>query len=271
MPVERTFIKQGIKRVELETFLERELARAGYGGVDIKRILTGTRVTIYVERPGMVIGRKGKSIKQLTDDLEQKFGLEKPQVEVVEIPKPQLSGPIMAKHIAFTLERGLTVRRVGQSMVRTIIGAGARGVEIIISGRIAGERSRSSRFYEGYLSKAGEPVKSLVSHGQAVAKLKAGIVGIKVNIMPPDVALPGEIKLEKVAAEAPKAEAESAAVAAPGTGAEVKVVEAEAKAAEPETKSPEAEAKAEPAEEAAPAESADKPTEEGAKDGDTQG
>jgi len=244
MPVERTFIKQGIKRVELETFLERELARAGYGGVDIKRILTGTRVTIYVERPGMVIGRKGKSIKQLTDDLEQKFGLEKPQVEVVEIPKPQLSGPIMAKHIAFTLERGLSVRRVGQSMVRTIIGAGARGVEILISGRIAGERSRSSRFYAGYLSKAGEPVKSLVSYGQAVAKLKAGIVGVKVSIMPPDVALPGEIKLEKVLAEAKKVEAEAQAT--------------EAKAAEPEAK-------------VEPAETAEKTTEEGAKDGDNQG
>lgn len=197
MPVERFFIKQGIKRVELETFLEKELERSGYGGVDTKRVLTGTRVTVYVERPGMVIGRKGKSIKQLTDDLEQKFGLEKPQVEVVEIPRPQLSGPIMAKRIAFMLERGMTTRRVGQSMVRTIMGAGARGVEIRISGRIAGERSKSVRFYEGYLSKSGEPVKSFVSHGQAVAKLKPGIAGIKVNIMPPDVTLPGEIKIPK--------------------------------------------------------------------------
>ncbi|KUO40094.1 MAG: hypothetical protein APZ16_05525 [Candidatus Hadarchaeum yellowstonense] len=195
MPVEKHFIKQGLKRVELETYLENELSKAGYGGVDIKRVLTGTRVTIYVERPGMVIGKKGKSIKQLTDELEQKFGLEKPQVEVVEIPKPELSGPIMAKHIAFALERGLSVRRVGQSMVRTIMDAGARGVEIVISGRIAGERSKRMRFYEGYLSKAGEPAEKLVSHGQAVAKLKPGIVGIKVSIMPPDVPLPGEIKI----------------------------------------------------------------------------
>ncbi len=201
MPVERTFIKKGIKRVELETFLANELERAGYGGVDIRRILTGTRVAVYVERPGMVIGRKGKSIKQLTDDLEQKFGLEKPQVEVVEIPNPQLSGPIMAKRIAFSLGRGIKVRRVGHGMVRTIMGAGARGVEIVISGRFAGERSRTARFYQGYLSKAGEPVKKFVSHGQAVAKLKPGIVGIKVGIMPPDIALPGEIKVPEVEAK----------------------------------------------------------------------
>lgn len=201
VPVERDFIKQAMKRVELESFLARELERAGYGSVDIRRVLTGTRVTIYVERPGMVIGRKGRSIKQLTDDLEQKFGLEKPQVEVVEIPKPELSGPIMAKHIAFALERGISARSLGHRMVSRIMNAGARGVEIVISGRFAGERSKSSRFYAGYLAKAGEPAEKFVSHGQAVAKLKPGIVGVKVSIMPPGVSLPGEIKVVREPSE----------------------------------------------------------------------
>ena len=210
MPVERIFINKGMKRVELETFLAQELGKAGYGGVDIRRILTGTRVTIFVERPGMVIGRKGRSIKQLTDDLEKKFGMENPQIEVIEIQKPELHGPIMAKHIAFALERGLSVRSIGQTMIRRIMAAGARGVEIVVSGRIGGERSRVARFYQGYLSKAGEPAKNFVSQGQAVAKLKPGIAGIKVSIMPPDVPLPGEIKFGKEEARpaevAPKAE-----------------------------------------------------------------
>lgn len=197
MPVKQTFIKRGLKRVELETFLSQEVGSAGYGGVDVRRTPTGTRVTLYIERPGMVIGRKGRSIKQLTDDLEKKFGLENPQIEVVEIPKPELSGPIMAKRIAFALERGLRARRIGHSMTRRIMGAGARGVEIIISGRIAGERSRRERFYKGYLSKAGVPAEKLVSHGYAVANLKPGTAGVKVNIMPPDVPLPDEIKVKE--------------------------------------------------------------------------
>jgi len=210
MPVERIFINKGMKRVELETYLAQELGRAGYGGTEIRRILTGTRVTISVERPGMVIGRKGKSIKQLTDDLEKKFGMENPQIEVVEIQKPELSGPIMAKHIAFAMERGLTVRSIGNNMIRRIMGAGARGVEIVVSGRIGGERSRTSRFYQGYLSKAGEPAKNFVSSGQAVANLKQGAAGIKVFIMPPDMPLPGEVKFgkeeTKPAEAAPKVE-----------------------------------------------------------------
>lgn len=209
MPVERKFIELGLKRVELEKFLEKELDRAGYGGADIRRIPTGTQVALHVERPGMAIGRKGKSIKNLTYELAQKYGLENPQIEVVEIEKPELCAPLMAKRIAFALERGIRARRVGHSMLRRIMAAGARGAEITISGRIAGERTRSERFYQGYLSKAGEPVAKLVSHGYAAAKLRPGIAGVKVSIMPPNVPLPDEIKLaEEVETEPAEAQAD---------------------------------------------------------------
>jgi small subunit ribosomal protein S3 len=194
MPAEEVFIKKGLKRVELETYLEEELGRTGYGGVEVKRMATGTRVVLHVERPGMVIGRKGRSIKQLTENLEKNYGLENPQIEVVEIPRPELHAQIMAKRIAFALEKGIGVRRIGEMMLRRIMEAGARGVEIVITGRIAGERSRRQRFYAGYLSKAGEPALTIVSHGYAPAKLKAGIAGVRASIMPPDVPLPDEIK-----------------------------------------------------------------------------
>jgi len=227
VPVERTFIKLGLKRMGLEEFLARELERAGYGGADIRRIPTGTRVALYVERPGMVIGRKGKSIKHLTDELAQKFGLENPQVEVVELTKSELCAPIMAKRIAFALERGISARRVGHTTLRRVMNAGARGAEVTISGRIAGERTRTQRFYQGYLSKAGEPAEKLVSHGYAAAKLKPGIAGVKVLIMPPDVPLPDDIKI--AAEETPKPEEVVPAVGA-GEGQEkAKAVEGEAK------------------------------------------
>lgn len=195
MPAERAFIKKGIKRSELEEFLEDELERAGYGGMDLKRTPTGTRITLYVERPGIVIGRKGRSIQQLTDELAQKFDVEKPQVEVSEIEAPELSAPIMAHRIAFALSRGRYFRRVGYSALRRIMRAGARGAEIVISGKLSGEHARFERFYDGHLKKAGEPALRLVSVGHAVAKLKAGVLGVKVRIMPPDVELPDEIKL----------------------------------------------------------------------------
>jgi small subunit ribosomal protein S3 len=233
MPAERIFIKQGLKRAELEEFLEKELERSGYGGVDIKRIPTGTRVALFVERPGMVIGRKGRSIKQLTDDLSQKYKLENPQVEVVEIKVPELSGPVMAKRIAFALERGIKYRRVGYSTLRRIMRAGARGVEIVIAGKLAGERSRSARFYDGYLKKAGEPALKFVSYGFAVAKLKPGIVGVKVRIMPPDIHLPDEIRFIEQKVEAKPAE--------PKPDVEEEAKEEELKEGSEEVETPEAE------------------------------
>lgn len=221
MSIERTFVKRGYKMAELEEFLEKELERAGYGGVEIKPIPTGTRVVLYVERPGMVIGRKGRSIKQLTDELAQKYGLENPQIEVVEIKVPELCAPIMAKRIAFALERGINFRRIGHTALRRIMRAGARGAEIVLSGKLSGERARSERFYEGYLKKAGEPATKFVSYGYAVAKLKPGIVGVKVRIMPPDVHLPDEIQLiEETGAEPtqPKAPTEAEASSKPEEG-----------------------------------------------------
>ncbi len=232
MPVERTFIKLGLKRVGLDEFLAQELERAGYGGADIRRIPTGTRVALYVERPGIVIGRKGKSIRHLTDELSQKFELENPQVEVVELRKPELCAPIMAKRIAFALERGISARRVGHTALRRVMNAGARGAEITISGRIAGERTRTQRVYQGYLSKAGEPAEKLVSHGYAAAKLKPGIAGVKVLIMPPDAPLPDEIKI--AAEETPKPAEAVPAVKADEKGEEAKAAEGKAKEVKPE-------------------------------------
>lgn len=198
MPVERTIIKRGMKRAGLEEFLEKELEKAGYGGVDVKRVPMGTRVALYVERPGIVIGRKGKSIKDLTEVLGKEYGIENPQVEVVEIKGPELNAKIMSKRLAFMLERGINFRRAGHLILRRIMHAGARGAEIVISGKISGERHHSARFYDGYLKKAGEPASTLVSYGYAAAKLKPGIVGVKIRIMPPHVRLPDEIRFIEV-------------------------------------------------------------------------
>ena len=214
MPVERAIIKRGMKRAELEEFLEKELENAGYGGVDVRRVPMGTRVALHVERPGIVIGRKGRSIKDLTETLEKEYDIENPQVEVVEIKTPELNAKVMAKRLAFMLERGISSRRAGYIMLRRIMRAGARGVEIVISGKISGERHRSQRFYDGYLKKAGEPALNLVSYGFAEAKLKPGMVGVKIRIMPPNVRLPDEIRFleeEKKAEPKPREEAKPTA------------------------------------------------------------
>jgi len=201
MTVEDKFIEKGLEKVELENFLEKTLGRAGYAGVEIKRLPTGTRIALYVERPGMVIGKKGGKIYQLTEELEKRFKIERPQVEVIEIKNPELCAPIMAKRIAFAIERGINVRRVGQRMLNRIMEAGAKGAEIVIAGKIAGERKKRVRFYSGYLVKTGDLAQKYVSYGYAQALTKPGTIGVKVWILPPDAPILDKIPIKELKIE----------------------------------------------------------------------
>lgn len=201
MSVKEYFIEKNWNRAKLEEYLEEELEEAGYGGMDIRRTPMGTRVTLHAERPGVVIGRGGKNIQDLTERLSDKFGLENPQVEVSEIEVPEFNASIMARRVAFLLTRGVYFRRVGYGTLREIMEAGARGAEIVISGKLTGDFAREERFYDGYLKKAGEYASKVVDSGKAVAELPAGTVGVKVRIMPPDVKLPDEVEVAEEAEE----------------------------------------------------------------------
>ncbi|MBN1785833.1 MAG: 30S ribosomal protein S3, partial [Candidatus Methanofastidiosa archaeon] len=198
MAIERRFIEENIKNASIDEYLAKSLERAGYGGVEIKRSPLGTRVIVQVETPGIVIGRKGRSIRKLTTDLETAFGLEKPQVEVENLPKPEFNANVMANMLAADLEKGLHFRRAAYFLLRKIMNSGAKGVEIIISGKLTGERSRSVRFYQGYIKKSGNPALENVSTGYATAKRKLGAIGIRVKIMPENIVLPDEIVIKDI-------------------------------------------------------------------------
>ena len=75
----KNVMKNNYRNLELNEFLSAALSDAGYGGVDVQKTPIGTRITLYVTRPGLVIGRKGSGIRDLTTKLEEKFGLSNPQ------------------------------------------------------------------------------------------------------------------------------------------------------------------------------------------------
>jgi len=201
LAIERYFIKEGVREMLIDEYLEKELRRAGYGGLDIKKTPLGTKVIIFAASPGYVIGRGGKRIRELTRILERQFGLENPQIEVEEIKNPYLNAKVQAVRLAQALEKGVHFRRAAYSAIRAIMRNGARGVEIRLSGKLTGERAKSVRFYQGYLAKVGNPAETLVSKGYAQALLKLGVIGVKVAIMPPDARLPDEIEVKEVIEE----------------------------------------------------------------------
>jgi len=211
---ERKFIKEKMDRVILKEFLQERTERAGFGGADISRTPMGTRITLYTERPALVIGRKGKRIKEITEEIEEKFEFDNPQIEVQEVNVPQLNAQIMAEKLASSLERGWYFRRAGHSTVRKIMDAGAKGCQIILSGKVSGPRHRVEKFQDGHIKYCGEERKKWMDEGFAQAKLKLGIIGVTVKIMDPNAKLPDEIEIippqgEQEAEEAEEGEEES--------------------------------------------------------------
>ena len=193
--IEKDFVTEGLRRTKIDEYLEKELERAGYGGMEIQGTPLGTMVVVYAERPGMVIGRGGKTVRAITQSLKTKFDLDNPQVEVKEVDVPELNARIMASKIANMLQRGMHFRRVAYSTIRRIMGAGAQGVEVTISGKIRGSRSAVAKFTEGYIKKCGEPATRFVEEGFATAPLKPGVLGIVVRIMPPEAVLPDKVDI----------------------------------------------------------------------------
>jgi len=196
MAIERKFVVEGERRMLIKEYLKKETEKAGFGGIEIQRTPMGTLISLLTERPGLIIGRGGKNIKKLTDDLAEKFNMENPQIEIEEVGnKAPLNGQIMAHKVAEALERGWHFRRVGHSTVRRIMSSGARGCQIIISGKITGARHRTEKFTKGHVKYCGEVAKEVMNEGMAVAKKKPGILGIKVRVMKPGAKMPDEIEI----------------------------------------------------------------------------
>jgi len=204
MTAERKVIQEQMRRVLLKDYLVKESARAGFGGLEITRTPMGTRVTLICERPGILIGHRGELIKRLTEDIHARFQLDNPQIEVQEERAPSLNAQLMSEKLASTLERGWHFRRAGHSTVRRIMEAGARGCQVILSGKLTGERHRTERFKAGTIKYCGEAVHLWIDKGFYQARLKPGAIGVNVWIMRPTAKLPDEIVVKGVA-DRPKA------------------------------------------------------------------
>ncbi|MDH5448665.1 MAG: 30S ribosomal protein S3 [Candidatus Bathyarchaeota archaeon] len=216
MSVVKHFIDESIKKTEINEFLQNELERAGYGGVDITKTPLGTHIVVYAMRPGVVIGRGGETIKDLARSLEEKFELPNPQISVAEIEIPELNAYVIASRIASALRRGVHYRRSGYWALNQVMEAGALGVEIAVSGKLRGRRAKYEKFRGGYLPKSGEPPLKYTRRAELNVQMKQGVFGVKVRIMPPEAKFPDKINIapsevEEETTEASKEEASTEA------------------------------------------------------------
>ena len=242
--IERKFIAQKLKEYQVQNYIADNLKNVGHSHTKMMKTPLGEKIVIYASRPGLIVGRKGENIKELTQNLKKKFELENPQIEISEVENINLDAGIVAEKITSSLERfgSEKFKAIGHKAMEDVMKAGALGVEIIMGGKIPSSRAKSWRFYSGYMKKCGNVAVNEVGKAMAQAKLKSGVIGVKVNIMRPDTKLPDrvemikEVKEEKTELQDKKEDAK-----------EIKVEEAkeEIKAAEPKKKESKKKAKKE--------------------------
>jgi len=206
MAIEKTFVKEGIRLSEIQTYLAEKFEKAGYSHSEIQKTALGTKIIVHVSKPGLIIGRSGRKIDELANELKQKFGMENPMIDVKEVENKFLDSKIIASRIADSIQRGINYKKVVNFYLEKVMEAGAVGILVVVSGKLIGnERSLTQKFKAGYIVHSGDYANILVDYGSARANLKVGMVGIKVKILkrtpkefefiqqPADIQQPAEI------------------------------------------------------------------------------
>lgn len=194
----KNVIKDNYNMMLLKDYLREAIKEAGFSHAEISKTPTGTRVALHVTRPGIVIGRKGSGIRELTEKLATDFGLKSPQISVVEIDKPELSPSVMCNRMASHLERGTAFRRATMWTLKQIMENGAMGVQITISGKLRGDRSAFEKHTAGVLPRAGHHAEVIVDEDIAHVGTPMGLIGIRIRIARKEKFIPEfELKTEK--------------------------------------------------------------------------
>jgi len=199
----KNVIKDNYNMMLLKDYLREAIKDAGFSHAEISKTPTGTRVALHVTRPGIVIGRKGSGIRELTEKLASEFGLKNPQISVNEIEKPDLSPSVMCNRMASHLERGTAFRRATMWTIKQIMEGGAMGVQITISGKLRGDRSAFEKHTAGILPRAGHHAEVIVDEDIAHVTTKMGSIGIRIRIAIKEKLVP-EFELKKVEKEKEK-------------------------------------------------------------------
>ena len=199
--IKEYFLTYSMIKVMIDEFLANYFYNAGYAGLDLYKTPTGYRIVIYAEYPGRIIGRGGAVIRKLSTVLQKRFGLENPNITVLPVPDPDLNARVIAFRIVRALEKEIPYRRVALAMLRRIMGAGAIGAEIVISGKLRSERARYVKLKAGKIYKAGEQVEYIVDRAVAKALLKRGVYGVEVTIVKPGIPPADHVSIREVKPE----------------------------------------------------------------------
>jgi len=195
---EKKFVTFKKEELGVKEYVKNALGKGRISAASIEYTPVGVKIIISTSKPGLVIGRKGEKIEELTRVLKKKFKLENPHIEIKEITEPLLDAQLVADEIALLLERqgSLKFKVIAYKTLDSIMKAGALGAELVLSGKLPSERAKSWRFAQGYMMKTGDPAK-VVDSAISQAITLPGVVGIKVRILPPTAHIHDRITIDE--------------------------------------------------------------------------
>ena len=172
-----------VEDYNLLQYLLKTLYSAGVPKVEIERDTKRVRINIHCAKPGMVIGKQGAEIEKLKAICAKKLGKDESEVfiNIIEIKQPDLNATLVAQSIAQQLERRVAFRRAVKGAIRNTMRLGARGIKVMVSGRIGGaEIARSETYKEGTIPL--QTIRADIDYGTAEAATTYGRIGVKVWI-----------------------------------------------------------------------------------------
>lgn len=214
--------------------MKRELAEDGYAGVEVRQTPARTEIIIRATQTQSVLGDRGRRLNELKTLIQRRHGFPEGNVELFaeKLQNRALSAMAQCESLRYKLLGGLAVRRACYGVMRYVMESGAKGCEIIISGKIRAQRAKAMKFKDGYMIKTGDAVNQYIDTAVRHVNLKQGVLGIKVAIMlphdptgrqGPKTALPDAVKIIEPKMEEPVPDAFANAAEATPAAAPVSV------------------------------------------------
>jgi small subunit ribosomal protein S3 len=174
-----------LEDLRIRRFLSDKLNIAGLTAIDIERSINKINIKIHVTRPGIVIGRGGSGLEDLKKSLIQLVKIKNPEknlsLDIIEVKDPDLNAQLVAERIALQIEKRVPHKRVVKKTIERVLSQGAKGIKVILSGRIAGaEIGRTEKFFKGTVPL--QTIRANIDYASRPALTKSGFVGIKVWI-----------------------------------------------------------------------------------------
>jgi len=174
------YVNQLHQDFEVRKLVKQEAPRAGVSRIEIERFPGKVKVVVHTAKPGILIGRKGESVKQIRSSLEALVG-KKIDLEIKEIKYPDLDANLVATNVAEQLERRISYQRAMKRSIQQAMRQGAEGIRVEVAGRLSGaEMARSVNMREGQVPR--QTLRADIDFSQAEADTTYGKIGVKVWI-----------------------------------------------------------------------------------------